>query len=62
VKRKPDRKPVPAARKVSGSHMPAHPKPDDPGHGEWIIDEGDEESFPASDPSAATQPHRKKGA
>ena len=28
-------------------------------HGEWLIDEGDDESFPASDPSSVTQPHGK---
>jgi hypothetical protein len=45
--------------------VPPHPNPKDPAHGEWLIDEGDDESFPASDPSSVTQPHpkkRKKGA
>jgi hypothetical protein len=30
-----------------------------PGHEDAMLDEADEESFPASDPSAPTQPHRK---
>jgi hypothetical protein len=38
---------------------PAHPQPGDPKHGEWLIDEASEESFPASDPSSVAQPHRK---
>ncbi len=38
------------------SSLPPHPDPKDPKHDEWIVDEADEESFPASDPSAATQP------
>lgn len=54
------KKPPPAAPQVSGTHMPPHPNPDDPGHQEWVIDESDEESFPASDPSAISQPHKKK--
>jgi len=54
------KKSPPAAPRVSGTHMPPHPDPADPAHQEWVIDEGDEESFPASDPSAITQPHRKK--
>ena len=36
-----------------------HPQPSDPKHGEWLIDEASEESFPASDPSSVAQPHRK---
>ena len=47
------------APKVSGSHMTPHPEPGDPQHREWIIDEADDESFPASDPSAVAQPHLK---
>jgi LDH2 family malate/lactate/ureidoglycolate dehydrogenase len=43
----------------AGSHLPPHPDPEDPGHREWVIDEADEESFPASDPSAPAMPHRK---
>jgi hypothetical protein len=39
------------------SHVPSHPDPADPLHGEWLIDEGSDESFPASDPSAAAMPH-----
>jgi uncharacterized protein YeaO (DUF488 family) len=53
------RKPTRPAAKVETSQVPPHPDPDDPDHQEWVIDEGDEESFPASDPSAATQPHRR---
>lgn len=41
------------------THPPAHPQPSDPKHGEWLIDEASEESFPASDPSSVAQPHRK---
>jgi hypothetical protein len=48
------RRPTP---KASGSHVPPHPQPNDPQHGEWVIDEASDESFPASDPSSATQPH-----
>jgi hypothetical protein len=48
------------ARPAPGSRLPPHPRPDDPQHGEWVIDEADEESFPASDPSAPAMPHRKK--
>lgn len=28
-------------------------------HIQRLVDEGDDESFPASDPSSITQPHRK---
>lgn len=38
-------------------HVPSHPDPADPLHGEWLIDEGSDESFPASDPSAVAMPH-----
>jgi len=41
--------------------VPPHPDPADPKHGEWLIDEGEDESFPASDPQSITQPHRKPG-
>lgn len=44
------------APKVSGTQVPEHPKPSDPKHREWLIDEGEDESFPASDPNSATQP------
>jgi hypothetical protein len=47
------------APKVSTTQVPAHPKPSDPQHGEWLVDEGADESYPASDPSSITQPHRK---
>lgn len=56
--RKPKRPAAPAP-KVDSSQVPPHPRPDDPQHGEWLIDEGDDESFPASDPQSVTQPHRK---
>lgn len=39
------------------SHVPDHGSPKDPEHDEWLIDEGDDESFPASDPSAPAMPH-----
>ena len=39
------------------SHIPDPPSPNDPAHGEWRIDEGSDESFPASDPSEAVMPH-----
>ncbi len=32
-----------------------------PGHDESVLDEAEEESFPASDPPAPAQPHRKPG-
>ena len=37
--------------------MATHPRPDDPKHAEWLIDEAADESFPASDPSSVAQPH-----
>ena len=37
--------------------MPTHPRPDDPKHAEWLIDEAADESFPASDASSLAQPH-----
>jgi hypothetical protein len=48
----------PTAAKIPATKIPAHPAPDDPAHEEWRVDEADDESFPASDPSAAAQPHR----
>jgi hypothetical protein len=56
------RKPKPPnapAPKVAASQVPAHPRPEDPQHRDWLIDEGSDESFPASDPQSITQPHRK---
>jgi len=43
------------------SHVPDPPNPKDPAHGEWRIDEGSDESFPASDPSEAAMPHPRPG-
>ena len=51
----------PPAPKVGASHVTAHPKPTDPAHEEWVIDEGADESFPASDPPSHTQPAPPKG-
>jgi len=48
--------PAPAP-KVSGTRVPPHEKTSDPKHKEWLLDEGVDESFPASDPPAITQPH-----
>lgn len=48
-----------AAPKIGASRVPAHPKPADPEHCDWLIDEGADSSFPASDPSSVTQPRRK---
>lgn len=54
----PKRKPPAAPEsKPAASQVPPHPSPGDPQHGEWLIDEGDDESFPASDPQSVTQPH-----
>ena len=52
-------KPRPAP-KVDTSQVPPHPKPADPKHAEWLIDEGEDESFPASDPPSVTQPKPKR--
>ena len=46
-----------AVPKLNGTKLPPHPSPADPEHDEWLIDEANDESFPASDPSSATQPH-----
>jgi hypothetical protein len=48
----PHPKPAP---KVEDSQVPPPPKTGD--HQEWRIDEAEDESFPASDPNAETQPH-----
>jgi len=55
----------PSAPKVDSSQVPPHPQPGDREHAEWVIDEAEDESFPASDPSSITQPRprsRKKKA
>jgi hypothetical protein len=49
----------PAAPKIGATRVPPHPKPADPGYCDWLVDEGSDASFPASDPSAITQPHPK---
>jgi hypothetical protein len=49
------KKPAP---KVEDSQVPPPPKSGD--HQEWRIDEAEDESFPASDPSSETQPHPTK--
>lgn len=50
----------PPATKISGTRVPPHPSPADPKHEDWRVDEADDESFPASDPSSVTQPGPKK--
>jgi hypothetical protein len=52
-------KKAPAAPKLAASELPPHPQPRDPEHAEWTIDEAEDESFPASDPSSISQPHRR---
>jgi hypothetical protein len=44
------RKPPPQAERADAA------KPGQPGHDEWLLDEAIEETFPASDAPAATQP------
>jgi len=56
----PRKKPEPPAPKISGTRLPSHPSPGDPKHEECQIDEAEDESFPASDPSSMTQPPPKK--
>lgn len=48
--------PTPPAPKTSGTKIPAVPKPGDPKHDEWALDEALDESFPASDPAAIPNP------
>jgi hypothetical protein len=50
------RRPAP---KIGATSVPPHPNPQDPQHAEWVIDEAEDESFPASDPSAAISPKPK---
>ena len=54
------KKAPPPAPKVGASQVPAHPKPKDPAHEEWVIDETVDESFPASDAPSHTPPKAKK--
>jgi hypothetical protein len=56
-----DRKNPPPAPKKAATAITPHPKPSDPKHAEWQVDEANDESFPASDPPAITQPHKKPG-
>lgn len=49
----------PPAPKIPATRVLSHPKPTDPKHADWVVDEASDESFPASDPSAPAQPHRK---
>ena len=56
----PSKKPKPPAPKISGTRLPPHTSAEDPKHEEWKIDEAEDESFPASDPSSMTQPAPKK--
>ncbi|HZZ92407.1 MAG TPA: MFS transporter [Usitatibacter sp.] len=42
---------------IESTRLPDHSNPQDPEHLDWLIDEGSDESFPASDPSEATMPH-----
>lgn len=52
--------PAPAP-KVSSTKVPPHPKPADPKHEEWVVDETNDESFPASDAPSHTPPAQPKG-
>ncbi|HUL94720.1 MAG TPA: hypothetical protein VLT89_01855 [Usitatibacter sp.] len=45
---------------ISDTRLNPHPDPKDPAHEDWVVDEADDESFPASDPSSATQPKGKR--
>jgi len=55
----PKKSPKPPAPKIGQGKVAPHPDPKDPQHREWLIDEAEDESFPASDPSTATQPKPK---
>ena len=54
-------KPSPAAPKVGTSKVPPHTNPEDPMHDEWVIDQGIDSSFPASDPPSHTPAPPPKG-
>jgi hypothetical protein len=53
------KKPQAPAPKIGTTRLPDHPSPKDPDHDDWKVDEADDESFPASDPSSVTQPGPK---
>jgi hypothetical protein len=53
-------KPKQPAPKIDDTRVTPHPSPTDPQHEDWLVDEADDESFPASDPSSATQPKPKQ--
>ena len=56
----PSKKPEAPAPKIPATRLPDHANPEDPDHDDWKVDEADDESFPASDPSSATQPKPKR--
>ena len=47
--------------KLPAVHKPMPPA-GTPEHEEWLLDEAVDESFPASDPPAPAQPHKKPSA
>ena len=53
------REPHPKLPAAARKPMPA---PGTPEHEEWLLDEAVDESFPASDPPAPAQPHKKPAA
>ena len=47
----------PLGPKIASSRLPERSSPRHPAHEEWRLDEGIDETFPASDPVAPAQPH-----